>query len=315
METRLGLRGCMLWGTAGGAALWGRPPGKGQGPRPGPAPAPEPRGPSSPALLRADPDARLRPPVALGRRERGEPPETPALPAPFDTHTPANMAAGRGRADCVRAPAAPPLRLSRPRPVSPRPRPSAQPKPQRSPASRSLGPAPPSSPGLARPRQVPSGPAPRLLASHPGPASPDPSFPDPRASTRIPTTPRRLPSPPTAPHSLCPNTLQITPKPHTRVPTTPNHHTNPGKFIPESSHTANFTQTPQISPRLRHISQLHTPSPPPTHAQSPQPELKTRFPLQCALVNITRSRRWSWTSGGCWGAGCWDRCVPFVKIH
>lgn len=261
METRLGLRGCMLWRTAGGAALWGRPPVKGQGPRPGPAPAPEPRGPSSPALLRADPDARLRPPVALGRRERGEPPETPALPAPFDTHTPANMAAGRGRADCVRAPARP-----APPPVQAPPR---------------VPEAPP-----LRPAQATQGPARCPLAPpracwHPTPAQP--------AQTRRSPTPGPPPHDPTQttqPSHRAPQPTpqySTTPKPHTRVPTTPNHHTNPGKFIPEPSHTANFTQTPQISPRLRHISQLHTPSPPPTHAQSPQPELKHASPCSVHL--------------------------------
>lgn len=125
--------GCILWEVVGGAVFWGRS-GEGQGPRPRSAPAPEPRGPGSPALLRADPGARLRPPVELRRRERLEPEESQPLPARFDTHTPANMAAGRGRAGCVRAPA---------------------------------GPSPPPGPGPERPRPLPSGPAPRPRARVP----------------------------------------------------------------------------------------------------------------------------------------------------
>lgn len=104
---RGGLRGSLCSGGA-------RPLGEGEGPRPtAPLRSPSPAGPGSPPLLWAGPGAWLWPPVALRRRERREPAEPPPpLPppspqrlAPFDTHTPANMAAGRGRAGCVRAPA------------------------------------------------------------------------------------------------------------------------------------------------------------------------------------------------------------------
>ncbi|KAG8521858.1 GRB2-related adapter protein [Galemys pyrenaicus] len=78
------------------------------------------------------------PPVALERRERPQPAEPPPRLAQFDTHTPANMAAGRGRAGCVRAladpaplPSAapprptdvPPTRPPRSYPKYPRPKP------------------------------------------------------------------------------------------------------------------------------------------------------------------------------------------------
>lgn len=91
--------------------LWGRPrPAEGEGPRPGDSLWPRsPTGSGSPLLLWAGVGAPLRPPAALGRRERPEPAEPPPPPrlAPFDTHTPANMAAGRGRAGRVSAPADP----------------------------------------------------------------------------------------------------------------------------------------------------------------------------------------------------------------
>ncbi|XP_047612789.1 proline-rich protein 2-like [Phacochoerus africanus] len=137
--------GCKLRGE--GPCSGGVLPGRGRVRALGPLRPPSLAGLGSPVLLplRADPGARLREPVALGRRERREPaeppPPAPPRPAPFDTHSPANMAAGRGRAGCVRAPAGP--------------RPSAQPGPR--PRRLRLPLAPPPS-LLAPPKPRPSGP-------------------------------------------------------------------------------------------------------------------------------------------------------------
>lgn len=152
--TQLGQLGCMLWGADWRVAVPTERPRPGQGRVRAPGPLSRPPklvGPGSPPLLRACLGARLRPRVTLGRRERPEPAEPPQPPpppppppclAPFDTHTPTNMAAGRGRAGCVRAPAgpAPPPRRG-PAPAEappPRPPPHIPTTPRRVPSARAV---------------------------------------------------------------------------------------------------------------------------------------------------------------------------------
>ena len=165
-------------------------PGRGRVRALGPLRPPSLAGLGSPVLLplRADPGARLRAPVVLGRRERREPaeppPPAPPRPAPFDTHSPANMAAGRGRAGCVRAPA------------GPAPPPSPGPAPGGSAFVLSGCPAPALRPlPIVQPWPRPRACWPR---PSPGPAGPNaarPLTPRPPHPRRVPTTPRRRHSP------------------------------------------------------------------------------------------------------------------------
>lgn len=155
----------------GASAPWGRGTLRALGPTPVPEPG-------SPPLLRAGPGSRPRPPIALWRRERPEPaeppPAPPARPAPFDTHSPANMAAGRGRAGCVCARAGPALRRPGPAPRPPVPPTVAQAPPH------PLQPPPPPS---KTPRRLPSGhTAPQNLGRNPLNNSPNPH-------SRVPTVP------------------------------------------------------------------------------------------------------------------------------